>query len=196
MGPGPQAPFVDPAVSVLAQGRIGPAAAYLQARRAALSFLERNCRGRYPDQRQDRRWNVVIGTNCTIFQQVTIGDVRRCGQEGKPVPVIGNNVEIGAGAKVLGGIRVGDGAKIGANAVVLQDVPPGAIAVGIPARIKRVVPCLAGEHGTSGFATLARPSRPSDVESRDAFGPPASNSEQEMTGRARAQGQARGPRRT
>src|SRR5215831_17972895 len=82
MGPGPQAPFVDPAVSVLAQGRIGPAAAYLQARRAALSFLERNCRGRYPDQRQDRRWNVVIGTNCTIFQQVTIGDARHAEQEG------------------------------------------------------------------------------------------------------------------
>ena len=81
--------------------------------------------------------DVVIGTNCTIFQQVTIGDARHAGQEGKPVPVIGNNVEIGAGAKVLGGIRVGDRAKIGANAVVLQDVPPGAIAVGIPARIKR-----------------------------------------------------------
>ena len=91
--------------------------------------------------------DVVIGTNCTIFQQVTIGDARHAGQEGKPVPVIGNNVEIGAGAKVLGGIRVGDRAKIGANAVVLQDVPPGAIAVGIPARIKRVVPCSARQIG-------------------------------------------------
>jgi serine O-acetyltransferase len=78
---------------------------------------------------------VVIGTNCTIFQQVTIGDARDSRQKGQPVPVIGNNVEIGAGAKVLGDIRVGDYAKIGANAVVLQDVPPHAIAVGIPARI-------------------------------------------------------------
>jgi serine O-acetyltransferase len=91
--------------------------------------------------------DVVIGTNCTIFQQVTIGDARHPGQEGKSVPVIGNNVEIGVGAKVLGGIRVGDRAKIGANAVVLQDVPPGAIAVGIPARIKRVVPCSARQIG-------------------------------------------------
>jgi serine O-acetyltransferase len=82
--------------------------------------------------------DVVIGTNCTIFQQVTIGDARNSRQKGQPVPVIGNNVEIGAGAKVLGDIRVGDHAKIGANAVVLQDIPPHAIAVGIPARIKRV----------------------------------------------------------
>jgi serine O-acetyltransferase len=82
--------------------------------------------------------DVVIGTNCTIFQQVTIGDARNSRQKGQPVPVIGNNVEIGAGAKVLGDIRVGDHAKIGANAVVLQDIPPHAIAAGIPARIKRV----------------------------------------------------------
>ena len=79
--------------------------------------------------------DVVIGTNCTIFQQVTIGDARSSRQKGQPVPIIGNNVEIGAGAKVLKDIRVGDYAKIGANAVVLQDVPPHAIAVGIPARI-------------------------------------------------------------
>jgi serine acetyltransferase len=81
---------------------------------------------------------VVIGTNCTIFQQVTIGDARNSRQKGQPVPVIGNNVEIGAGAKILGDIRVGNHAKIGANAVVLQDIPPHAIAAGIPARIKRV----------------------------------------------------------
>ena len=50
-------------------------------------------------------------------------------------PIIGNNVRIGAGAKVLGSIRIGNGARIGANAVVLTDVPDGATAVGVPARI-------------------------------------------------------------
>lgn len=73
--------------------------------------------------------SAVIGTNCLIFQQVTIGS------NGKGVPTIGNGVDIGAGAKLLGPITVGDNAIIGANAVVLQDVPPGATAVGIPARI-------------------------------------------------------------
>ena len=72
-----------------------------------------------------------IGVNCLIFQQVTIGTV---GSQ-SVAPIIGGHVDIGAGAKVLGGIRIGDHAKIGANAVVLCDVPPGATAVGIPARI-------------------------------------------------------------
>jgi len=53
------------------------------------------------------------------------------------VPIIGGHVDIGAGAKILGGIRIGDHAKIGANSVVLQDVPDGATAVGIPAKIIR-----------------------------------------------------------
>jgi serine O-acetyltransferase len=70
-----------------------------------------------------------IGPNCLIFQQVTIGS-RKGG-----VPRIGGHVDIGAGAKLLGGITVGDHAKIGANAVVLCDVPEGATAVGNPARI-------------------------------------------------------------
>jgi len=73
-----------------------------------------------------------IGANCLIFQQVTIGMGRVPG-----VPVIGGHVDIGAGAKILGGIRIGDHAQIGANSVVLQDVPAGATAVGIPARIIR-----------------------------------------------------------
>lgn len=70
-----------------------------------------------------------IGPNCMIFQQVTIGT----GKDG--TPRIGGHVDIGAGAKLLGGITVGDHALIGANAVVLCDVPSGATAVGIPARI-------------------------------------------------------------
>jgi len=74
---------------------------------------------------------VTIGANCTLRQGVTIGNR----VEGGPVPVLGDNVELGAYAQVLGGVRIGDGAKVGALSVVLQDVPPGATAVGIPAKI-------------------------------------------------------------
>jgi serine O-acetyltransferase len=71
-----------------------------------------------------------IGVNCLIFQQVTIGVGSVPG-----LPEIGGNVDIGAGAKILGGIRIGDHARIGANSVVITDVPAGATAVGIPAKI-------------------------------------------------------------
>jgi len=73
----------------------------------------------------------VIGDNVRIDQQVTIG-IR---WDEKRAPVIGNNVRIGAGAKVLGSINIGDNVRIGANAVVLTDIPEGATAVGVPARI-------------------------------------------------------------
>ncbi len=72
-----------------------------------------------------------IGPNCIIFQQVTVGTR----EHGPQVPEIGGDVSIGAGAKILGGVRIGAHARIGANAVVLCDVPDGAVAVGIPARI-------------------------------------------------------------
>lgn len=72
----------------------------------------------------------VIGEDCFINQQVTIGQVA-----GSGAPVIGARVYIGTGAKVLGDITIGDDARIGANAVVLRDVPAGATAVGVPARI-------------------------------------------------------------
>ena len=68
-----------------------------------------------------------IGENCWINQQVTIG------YTGKGCPVIGNNVMVTCGAKVMGDITVGDGAVIGANAVVVKDVEPGAIMGGVPA---------------------------------------------------------------
>jgi serine O-acetyltransferase len=74
---------------------------------------------------------VVIGNNCTIYHQVTLGV--RNGYQG--APQIGDNVFIGAGAKILGPVKIGNNAKIGANAVVLNDVPDGATAVGVPARI-------------------------------------------------------------
>ncbi len=71
-----------------------------------------------------------IGPNCMILQQVTIGVA-----DGDRAPRLGGNVLVGSGAKVLGPVRIGDNARIGANAVVLQDVPDGATAVGVPARI-------------------------------------------------------------
>jgi serine O-acetyltransferase len=74
--------------------------------------------------------DAVIGDDCMIMQQVTIGMIG----DGE-VPTIGNNVYIGAGAKIIGKVSVGDGARIGANAVVTQDVPPNCTAVGVPARI-------------------------------------------------------------
>ena len=76
--------------------------------------------------------DAVIGDDVVIRQGVTIG-LKRTHERG--APVIGNRVDIGAGAKLLGAITIGDDAVIGANAVVIKDVPAGALAVGIPARI-------------------------------------------------------------
>ena len=74
-----------------------------------------------------------FGDNCVIRDGVTVG-LRRV--DDPVAPQIGNNVDIGTGAKVLGGITIGDHVVIGANAVVLEDVPSNSIAVGVPARIK------------------------------------------------------------
>jgi serine O-acetyltransferase len=77
-----------------------------------------------------------IGENVTILQGVTLGTaVPDSDFTAALRPVIGDYVFLGAGAKVIGRVTVGDHAKVGANAVVLQDVPPYAIAVGVPARI-------------------------------------------------------------
>ena len=85
-----------------------------------------------------------IGRNVVIAPQVVLGG--RCGHEG--LPVIEDDVHIGVGAKVLGPVRVGKGARVGANAVVLHDVPAAAAVAGIPARvIRQNVPrctCCAG----------------------------------------------------
>lgn len=75
----------------------------------------------------------IIGNDVLIYQQVTLGGVST--SKGKRHPTIGNNVVVGAGAKVLGNITVGESAKIGANSVVIKDVPKESTAVGIPARV-------------------------------------------------------------
>ena len=77
-----------------------------------------------------------VGDNCTIYQGVTLGGVGT--KKGKRHPTLGNNVMVSAGAKVLGPFKVGDGARIAANAVVLTEIPPEATAVGVPARVVRI----------------------------------------------------------
>src|SRR3984957_21207362 len=77
--------------------------------------------------------DAVFGDDCVIRNGVTVG-LRHTGQRG--APVIGNRADIGAGAKILGAIRIGDDVAIGANAVVITDVPSNSIAVGVPARIR------------------------------------------------------------
>jgi serine O-acetyltransferase len=73
--------------------------------------------------------DAIIGPNCLVFQQVTIGT-----RNGLGVPHIGGHVDIGAGARILGPVSIGDHAQIGANAVVVTDVPEAAIALGVPAK--------------------------------------------------------------
>lgn len=79
-------------------------------------------------------YEAEIGKNCVISQNVTIGGTQ--GQ--KNVPVIEDNVEIGAGANIIGNVRIGSGAVIGAGAVVISDIPKNAIAVGVPAIVKKI----------------------------------------------------------
>ena len=74
--------------------------------------------------------DAIVGDDCMIMQQVTIGMIG----DGE-VPTLGNNIYVGAGAKIIGKVTVGDGARIGANAVVTQDVPAGCTAVGVPAKL-------------------------------------------------------------
>lgn len=78
----------------------------------------------------------IIGNDVIMYHGVTLGGTGK--ETGKRHPTIGNNVIIGAGAKVLGNITISDGVKIGANSVVLKDVPPYCTAVGVPAKIVKV----------------------------------------------------------
>lgn len=84
----------------------------------------------------------IIGDNCTLYQGVTLGGTGK--DHGKRHPTLGSNVMVGSGAKVLGPFRVGDNARVAAGAVVLDEVPDNATAVGVPARVVRlngVRPC-------------------------------------------------------
>ncbi len=75
----------------------------------------------------------TIGDDCTLYHGVTLGGTSW--QKGKRHPTLGNDVVVGAGAKVLGPIEIGDGARIGSNAVVLKPVPAGSTVVGVPGRL-------------------------------------------------------------
>ena len=88
----------------------------------------------------------VVGDGCTIYHGVTLGGTSLY-KGAKRHPTLGRDVVVSAGAKVLGGFEVGDGAKIGSNAVVIKPVPAGATAVGIPARI------IASKNGHSADVT-------------------------------------------
>ena len=102
--------------------------------------------------------DAVFGDDCVIRNGVTVG-LRHTGHRG--APVIGNRADIGAGAKVLGSIRIGDDVAIGANAVVITDVPANSIAVGVPAKIRTrkqpetqvLAAVLPGIHETAGHET-------------------------------------------
>ena len=77
-----------------------------------------------------------IGDDCLLYHGVTLGGTGK--DQGKRHPTLGNNVMVSTGAKVLGPFKVGDGARIAANAVVLREVPENATAVGVPARVVRI----------------------------------------------------------
>jgi serine O-acetyltransferase len=97
----------------------------------------------------------LIGDDCTLYHGVTLGGTSW--NKGKRHPTLERGVVIGAGAKVLGPITLGEGAKVGSNAVVVRDVPAGATAVGIPARIVEDRSEIAREikAGQMGFSAYA-----------------------------------------
>lgn len=95
-----------------------------------------------------------IGDDCTLYHGVTLGGTTW--NKGKRHPTLGAGVVVGAGAKILGAIRIGDGARIGANSVAIRDVPAGRTAIGIPARLvgERAV---AGSRMGTGVGTAGMP---------------------------------------
>jgi serine O-acetyltransferase len=87
-------------------------------------------------------FSIVVNTSVRAGRNLVVGHKVTIGADNGESPVLGDNVFIGAGAKVLGGIRVGSNVKIGANSLVVRDLPDGATAVGVPARIVDI----AGDH--------------------------------------------------
>lgn len=99
-----------------------------------------------------------VGDDCTLYQGVTLGGTSL--EHGKRHPTLGKGVVVGAGAKVLGGFFVGDGARIGSNAVVVREVPSGATVVGIPGKIvssKQRVGTNFKPYGVDGMADPLSP---------------------------------------
>ena len=78
----------------------------------------------------------IVGDCVTLFQGVTLGGTGK--ERGKRHPTLGSHVVVGAGAKILGGITIGDSVTVGANSVVLKSVPPHSTVIGVPARVIRV----------------------------------------------------------
>jgi serine O-acetyltransferase len=76
--------------------------------------------------------NAVIGKNCDLGHRVTIGDAAGTSRR---VPRLGDNVYVGNGATIIGGIQIGDGGRVAANSLVMTNVPPGATVMGVPARV-------------------------------------------------------------
>jgi serine O-acetyltransferase len=105
----------------------------------------------------------VVGDDVVLFHGATLGGVSM--RHGKRHPTLGDGVVVGSGARILGPVWIGDGAKIGANAVVVKDVPAGATAVGVPAVIRRREHGTAGSNGSVGM--------PVDVSSPDHIRDPA-----------------------
>jgi serine O-acetyltransferase len=96
--------------------------------------------------------DAVIGERCGIMHNVTIGT-----NMGSEVPVIGDDVFIGCGASILGRVRVGDGARIAANSLVINDVPAGSFAVGVPAKsYRRLIPARRADAPPGGAAAAPR----------------------------------------
>jgi len=97
--------------------------------------------------------NAVVGDECILRQNVTLGN--RTMDQPWDAPILGSRVNVGAGAAILGAVTIGDGAQVGANAVVHVDVPAGAVAVGVPARL------IANTNGLPHGETTQPPNRSS-----------------------------------
>lgn len=127
----------------------------------------------------------VIGDGCTIYHGVTLGGTSLY-KGTKRHPTLGRDVVVAAGAKVLGGFEVGDGARIGANAVVIKPVPAGATAVGIPARIILKTPDASATATATSTEAQRSPSTPPPSTAADLASSPCAEAAQA----ARAQTEA------